>query len=279
MRYSIEQIQHICHSYLAGESSRAIANKLGCSPTSIRNLLRANNVPIRPWFGFPKTCGPRNYALNHRFFATIDTEEKAYWLGFLSADGCISDSNTLIVGLSPKDEDHLVRLRTALGANHPLYRKPDGTAAVLAITSVVMARDLAQFGVVPRKTFTIRWPTNLPDNMLRHYARGYVDGDGGFTIWNSKTMFRVTSSREYLLGMQRFLVDTCQLRATRILESSGKGNPLVGDLVYSGWHQVSRLFHFLYDDATIFLPRKKERIEPTLLSHKFRPPYKYKHLK
>lgn len=33
---------------------------------------------------------PRPYAVNQDYFATIDTEEKAYWLGFIAADGCVS---------------------------------------------------------------------------------------------------------------------------------------------------------------------------------------------
>ena len=33
----------------------------------------------------------RKYNVNHDFFESINTEERAYWLGFISADGCISE--------------------------------------------------------------------------------------------------------------------------------------------------------------------------------------------
>nr|DAG90196.1 MAG TPA: endonuclease [Crassvirales sp.] len=52
---------------------------------------------------------------NRDFFSVIDTEEKAYWLGFLYADGFISASgNTVGLSISLKDIDHLKKYNNAL---------------------------------------------------------------------------------------------------------------------------------------------------------------------
>ncbi len=61
----------------------------------------------------------RRHQVDQTYFRRIDTPEKAYWLGFLFADGTVTDK-ALIVGLSVKDRDQLVRLKTVLRANHPI---------------------------------------------------------------------------------------------------------------------------------------------------------------
>lgn len=58
------------------------------------------------------------YSLNENFFQEINTEEKAYWLGFLMADGCILDqpqrSKRLTVALKEKDINILHKLNKSL---------------------------------------------------------------------------------------------------------------------------------------------------------------------
>ena len=51
-----------------------------------------------------------------RIFETIDTEEKAYWLGFMYADGYIGASRYSVgINLSLKDIDHLKKFCKYMG--------------------------------------------------------------------------------------------------------------------------------------------------------------------
>jgi hypothetical protein len=205
---------------------------------------------------------PAKYRCNHRFFESIDAEAPAYWLGFLAADGCISPSNnTVKLGLSEKDRAHIERFREALESNHPI-RSRCGTgfsattiSAQFQIASAAMLEDLGRHGIHPRKTFSLRWPV-LPDALIRHYLRGYFDGDGCFTGSRQGSLsFSLAGNRDFLLGCRRYLVDSCSLRETQLI--SMPATPQGAYLQYCGTGQVQAIGRLLYDGATIWLPRKR----------------------
>jgi hypothetical protein len=110
----------ICRRYEAGEDTGQLAAAFGCHPWSIRNALMKNGVPLRS----SRECKVR-YSCNDAYFDAIDCEEKAYWLGFIGADGCLvakgEQTRLLQVKLAAKDADHLFRLRDALGSDCPIY--------------------------------------------------------------------------------------------------------------------------------------------------------------
>lgn len=50
-----------------------------------------------------------DYSLNEHYFDNIDCDEKAYWLGFLFADGAISN-NTIHFGQSKESRKYFLFL-------------------------------------------------------------------------------------------------------------------------------------------------------------------------
>lgn len=65
--------------------------------------------------------------LNAHYFKFIDTKEKAYWLGFLCADGYISKTKygKLGIGLSVKDKVHLIKFCQAIGMEQSNVKEKD----------------------------------------------------------------------------------------------------------------------------------------------------------
>ena len=141
-----------------------------------------------------KTC-------QRNFFNIIDTEEKAYWLGFFFADGYISFSEanfkkgqlatTYCVGikLNWSDRDHLKKFNKSINGNYKVFKEtthPDGfrkqttEAAKILVYSQQMYNDLNKF-FDRDKTYTAKCP-DIPENLMRHFIRGYFDGDGCFTL-------------------------------------------------------------------------------------------------
>ena len=56
-----------------------------------------------------------------RYFQTIDTENKAYWLGFIYADGCVSkDLHYLTIDLSIADIDHIEKFKNEIDAHQKI---------------------------------------------------------------------------------------------------------------------------------------------------------------
>ncbi|MGZ6356177.1 MAG: LAGLIDADG family homing endonuclease [Ktedonobacteraceae bacterium] len=255
MRTGKRQQEEIVLRYQNGESSEKLAREYGISGAAVRGLLERRGIARRN-----SVLAARRYICNHTFFASINSEEKAYWLGFIAADGYV-DSNHLKVELSSVDRDHLVRLATSLDSSHPvidqIQRKyPSST---LSIYSAELCADLLKQGITPRKTFTLQWPA-LSNAILRHFVRGYVDGDGCFTVSGKirrNTCFSVTSNKSFLLDFQDFLMRSCAINQTKLYQRH-KDSPIY-TLVYCGKLQVRRIVDFLYHGATIYLPRKYDR--------------------
>ena len=122
-------------------------------------------------------------------FRTIDTPEQAYWLGFLNADGAILGVNPgtlrLQVALARKDRGHLVKLRAFLGIGREIWDYEARTIGdVLRPYSRLICQerpvvmDLVRHGILPNKTGAEKsWADGAPD-LMPHYWRGMVDGDG-----------------------------------------------------------------------------------------------------
>ncbi len=127
----------------------------------------------------------RKYALDDHFFDVIDTEAKAYWLGFVTADGCVRagkisngwNRHELFVKLKESDAGHLEKLKAALSAQSPVRRVPRGAGIEISLSSGRLVESLMSLGVTPRKSLTVE-PWAGPVDLMRHYWRGLFDGDG-----------------------------------------------------------------------------------------------------
>lgn len=129
--------------------------------------------------------------VRHTYFSNVTSPLQAYILGFLTADGNIVSSVPRIgIELSVKDYDLLTFIRDELAPGHTIRSRTreasatrfvSGESATLAFTSPEMVADLAQFGIVPKKSSLIRWPSALPTHLASAFILGFFDGDGSIT--------------------------------------------------------------------------------------------------
>lgn len=248
--------------YLSGKSSKECAQHFGYKHgITCLNHVRAAGYDVRsPW------CNPhRHYTLNQDFFEVIDTEEKAYWLGMLSADGTI-ENNRVCLGLNSGDKEHLEKLLKSVESNAPIYqvltvlpgRKNEYSRSYIRLGSKKMVSDLAKLGVLPQKTFTIK-PAKLREDLQRHYWRGMLDGDGYIGL-GRKTPTRV-SLTVGLVGNYD-MVDGFRLWcASQLGEDVPKivkhGN--IYRFSFRGHRRCSIILRRLYDDSSVWLTRKREQ--------------------
>jgi len=135
---------------------------------------------------------------NCSIFESIDTPEKAYWLGFLAADGCVYPPEWKVrLMLAKKDKAHVEKFKSFLGTPHKVgYIGPSSNvvksgsrkgrtirgsgAYQFSVRCKTRVNDLTKNGVGPNKTFTHSFPKEeqVPARLLSHYVRGYFDGDG-----------------------------------------------------------------------------------------------------
>lgn len=206
-------------------------------------------------------------ACHRDYFCAVATEQQAYVLGFFAADGSVSASDVRLC-LAAKDKEHLLKIRSLLGSAHAVneYTDPKGHCTVVwAATSEELVRDLTRNGVGPRKTHTLRWPEHLSDEMLRHFLRGYFDGDGSAYSYIPKgyitPQVRLTFSgnETFLTGCRAFLQRTCGVGDVKIINHAPVKASTLG---FGGSRQVRRIAETLYSGATVWLERKRRILEP-----------------
>lgn len=120
----------------------------------------------------------RKYYFNEDYFEKIDTESKAYFLGLLMADGYIATTERFVtIALKNEDAYILEKLKKEVNSEAPLGNKKKCTQKVLTLCSKKMVNDLKNLGLTRNKTFTLKFP-NIKTEYIRHFIRGYFDGDG-----------------------------------------------------------------------------------------------------
>ena len=206
--------------------------------------------------------------INENFFEAIDTEQKAYFLGFLFADGCNSpNKNRLEVSLAKQDRDILEKLSRLLlcgNVNIKEYKRKNKNKnsqdkVALYIINKKVSQDLAKWGCVPRKTFVLKFPDILA-GLCHHFIRGYFDGDGSLTLANRKgtfnAYFSIVSTKEMLERISEYMVNLGVHYAINKRHKERKNNNFT--LRVHGCKQIQKVCDFLYKNATVFLDRKFE---------------------
>lgn len=202
------------------------------------------------------------HKLNESFFSTIDTEEKAYWLGFILADGNVSKGRyqyTISVGLAAKDRKQLEKLRAALNATYEIKdtfsitKNKRYPSVRLSVNSKQMKDDLIRIGCPPLKTNTATFYKDIEHHLLHHYIRGYFDGDGSLSVTSILWRIDIIGTKdvtENLLRVFKGLTDT----KTNLYPKGKQFYCSVGGINY-----VLTIMHWIYKDATIYLERKYEK--------------------
>jgi hypothetical protein len=131
-----------------------------------------------------KLCRPRpnTRQVKRDYFHSIDTNEKAYWLGFLAADGTVyigGRQHAVRLDLQPRDLHWLTRFRDTIAPGAKITQHAERSFSV-SIGSREMVQDLVALGIGPRKSNTLEWP-HIPEPFVKPFLLGYFDGDGSFS--------------------------------------------------------------------------------------------------
>lgn len=209
----------------------------------------------------------KKYSINDKYFEKIDNEEKSYWLGFLYADGYVrfvkNRSGELKLKLQIKDKHHIELFKKNISSNHPIKDliskvKIDDKIYIskcsnLSIYNTKIVKDLVNLGCVNKKSLIIKFPI-LNENLIRHFIRGYFDGDGCVTTKNRYSVNIISGSYDFLYEITRILNEI-----DFNLEIKPKGK--IHKIEFNNKNKFIKFYHYLYDDSTICLYRKKQKFE------------------
>lgn len=245
-----------------------IAEKFNICPATINNMFKKHKIVTDKTIGIESK---RSYTCDYNFFSSIDTEEKAYWLGFIIADGSIEDRKDrqdtyrLVIRLQENDRVHLEKFNSSIKGDFPInlsitsIRGKYHKVNTLRVNSSEMCKDLISMGILPRKTCKEIIP-NIPKELAKHLIRGVFDGDGCFS-YSYKLDRNIPTSSFNLCG-SREVIEFCIDHLSKELNIN---KPSVREReiglctsTIGGNIQVKAIMDYLYKDSSLFLDRKKK---------------------
>ena len=246
--------EHLKQLVEEGKSEKELCEIFKISKPTLHKSLRKLNLSLR------------HSHFNEHIFDCIDSPEKAYWLGFLYADGHIhTNRNKVSLCLCEKDKNHLEKFRNFIQAKRfcsirQHITKLNGKSYInykISCGSKHLKETLISLGCVPKKSLIITFPkldifTNF--NFVYDFIRGYVDGDGCLYFTPKGNLnIEIIGTPEFLMGIKQIfpnkfsnlLGDKRWTEKTKRIVSCGYNSQFVSDI--------------LYKNATIYLDRKYKK--------------------
>lgn len=248
--------------YLEKNDCNYVANKLQCGIHTVYRLLKQKGIILNIETSKIKK---RIFKINENFFDIINSEEKAYWLGFLYADGYVNNKQGLLkIALHQQDENHLNKFLYSLESNYEIKEYRKGYKEI-RIWSRTLINGLIKHGCNQAKSGTIKFPNFLNKELTRHFIRGYFDGDGGVGINsdNMKMTLSFTGLDSFLESISNNLNINLNINKKKYYKRK-ENSPQFGSIFYSGTNIISLICNYIYKDAIIFLDRKLEKIKDNL---------------
>jgi len=275
--------EQITQSIISSNSASEAIIKLGYNASErpkIKTFAEENNLDISHF----SRVNQRTYTLNEDFFETLN-EISAYWLGFIMADGNVESVNyinALKIHLSIKDEEHLVNFYRDISYNGKLtyYKGSEITSkghtyktqpsVKASIASKKLIHNLISLGCMPNKTVVgCQISDKIPHNLLRHFMRGYFDGDGSVVIdrqerkgkkYKPQLSIFLLGDLNFLEKVKKIMMDELDLNDVRIAPRKG-----IFCLKWAGNTQCKKIYDWFYHDSMRFLPRKKIKFEEVII--------------
>lgn len=235
----------------------SIASNLGISAPTLRKLIK--EYGIEDMYTFNREVHGKDVACDTTFFNSIDTEEKAYVLGFFLADGWITSSGKeLGFTVTETDSDILYKIKDVMNVTREVYA-PTTTGyrskpkKALVIGSRQIVKSLISLGVTSNKSFDAAIPfASIPDQLIPDLLRGLFDGDGSF---NKNRPCIASNSLRLVEGIQEWITNHYGVSPT--VSAQQRENGTITYRIFFN-KNLFQLLVDMYKINTISLQRKQE---------------------
>ena len=245
-------MEQIIKEYIeTGCSIQFLKRKYGVSPMKISNAIKAA--------GYEVINKQNQIRFDEHIFDEIDTEEKAYWLGFIFADGNISKRDYRFeMSLCEKDKEHLEKFNSFVKHTRQIKEKKcslNGKTFIAyrsSFNSKHFWNTLNNYGCVPRKSLILKFPDlNIfkSKDLIIHFIRGYFDGDGCITHANKNhttVVVRICGTIDMLTEIKN------QLNKPYVTIKINRNCPEL----YFKHNTAFSIMKIMYENASIYLNRK-----------------------
>jgi hypothetical protein len=241
--------------YSEGISGHEVAKKYGLSFNTLYRRFRRWGIKVKD-----ASEAARIYPVKEEsYFDVIDTEDKAYLLGLLYADGC-NTCGRIILGLQEADKHILDYYNDIIQPGKPLEYVPNNKKNPLwkdmyrlAIHDKHINQTLNEWGIVPKKTFGLTFPDRLNPELYRHFIRGYFDGDGCVMLRDAPYFnLRITM----ISSSTPFITKIAAILSEHVIVNHVRSKYNSFELLIDGNNNARRMLEYMYKDAHIYFHRK-----------------------
>jgi len=258
----------ISHYVDKKESTVTIAKNIGVCPATVRNILIDNKIARRTY-----SESKRTYIVNENYFSIIDTDEKAYFLGFIYGDGCnYPEKNLLSITSSKDDKEHLQKMLSLISPDKSVktFKTHLGNQNInMEIWNKQISQDLIKLGAIKAKTKIITFPYFLEPKLYKSFIRGIFDADGCFSYYDiishnkyKSTIceFSISSTKSICESINSILNNEIQIpiRKLKVDKRIFEGSAIYKN---SNPKELVLIYKYLYENSIIHLERKKIKFE------------------
>lgn len=251
--YSIwtkDRINELIKDFNSGIPVYKLVEKYGFHKNALAKIINENGGNTTP------------ISFNNTTFSQIDTEEKAYWLGFLYADGAVSSKdNGLELSLQLLDAEHLNKFKTFLKSSSSIRLDFKIGRCRFHVSNKQFKEDLIKCGCTPRKSLTLKFPSKdiLPEELYAAFIRGYFDGDGCLSHTYSDTKKKRFTISASFVSTKEFCKSLEEILSKENVYFNWNHDKRNNDNVWSIKCNKTcsvKLLNYIYKDAKIYLERK-----------------------
>lgn len=245
----------IYQRHLSGETLLSISKNTGIHIQSIYSHFKKNNWEYNRNIQIRED----NYFVNDNYLNNIDSEDKAYFLGWMLSDGGVSH-NKISLKLIKTDDYIIKEIFDKFSNGYKMTENKNNKS--MSLSSKKMISELAKLGCVENKGKIGFDLPDIPNDLFRHFVRGYFDGDGSIgerSLRPNQTQINICSiDNDFLIQLQEKLN---KFNISSVIYMENRKGKLVNmfRLVLPTHKERLKFFDFLYENCNIKLIRKYDK--------------------
>jgi hypothetical protein len=245
-------------------SQKEIALIIGASQVRVSEIIRS--------YGLTRDKSVLNLNrvnINIKYFQKIDNSQKAYWLGYICADGSINKNNNKMT-LTSKDLEIIEKFKNDIESGHAISKSEyfdkrtnkNYTRYTIQITTKPFVSYLINHGVTNKKTDYLLFPT-IDEKYYSYFIAGLFDGDGSLYIKSERNItVNLISTKEMLLFIQNYIYEKLNIKPKNLLKVTNNKINVYKMYLRKGSNDF---LNFIYNDnnidTNIYLQRKYNKLK------------------
>ena len=247
--------------FLETKSQSDVAKIFNLSQAAIQKIAKANSLTFKK-----SRLNMSRIPLNINYFKNIDSPNKAYWLGFICADGCINSKYNKLT-IMVKDLEILEKFKNDIGSGHKITKIIQNDKRTnkcyneysLQITNELFVNNIKMLGICHDKTDNLLFPNSINHDLYPYFIAGLFDGDGSISKYKNKIRCSLISTKEVLSFINNFFSENFGWKQCVISKVTENKKNVYKTFWYK--HSIDFLRYIYCGEQEIYLQRKYKIFE------------------